>query len=121
MAYYNDNKFAPFVPISDLQSTKEVLVRTVGYARTLDLINDTVTLEYLKDTIHIDIRYIQPFKFRKGGILQIMGDLETRRDGDTTQRILKAQLYRNVTGLDMTLYHKVQKLRATQMSSWRWH
>ena len=108
---FEDTKFASFVPIYDIQCTKEVFIRTVGYAKGIDLVNDLVTLEYNEDTVLIDVRYIQPLKFKQGAILQIIGDLEIQR-GRTERVVLKAQLYRNIDGLDMMLYHEMQKMRA---------
>lgn len=106
--------YAPFIPISEIQRTDKCLVRTVGYARQLDAANQLLSLEYNGSTCTIDIQYIHPFLYRPGLVYQFIGELLTRDEGSSTVTrnvVLKAHLYREMTGLDIELYYHVQSLR----------
>ncbi len=106
-----DTKFTTFVPIEDIQFTNKLFLRTIGYARSIDPTTDYLTLEYKGHTVLVNVKYIHPYEFIEGSLIQIIGDLERKRKRDSTELILKAQLYRIVNGLDVELYHDMQSLR----------
>ena len=108
---FEDIKIARFVPISRIQSTQDNFIRTVGYSKGLDLASELLTLEYGGHHVLVNIHYIYPFEFVPGTILQIIGSLERKRKREVSEVVLKAELYRNMNGLDVDLYHKTQELR----------
>ena len=107
-----DTKFTTFIPIEDIQFTKKVFLKTIGYARSIDPTTDYLTLEYKSHTVLVNVKYIHPYEFIEGSLIQIIGDLERKRKRDSTELVLKAQLYRIVNGLDVELYHDMQSLRS---------
>lgn len=109
---FQDCKSAGFVSIGDLQATEQLFLRTVGYTTWLDSGTNLITLEYNDAKVLVDVSSIHPFKFVKGAILQVMGHLEKRRIVRGVPRlVIRAQIHRDVTDLDINLYHSMQQLR----------
>ena len=103
--------FSPFVPLSEVKNTKEKFVRTIGYAKNLEAASELLTIEYNGHMTLVDIRYIHPFTYKPDVLFQFVGELRREQVGDNTNIVLRAQVYRNMDGLDPELYHKVQAIR----------
>ena len=117
LAELEDSEFACFVPICDLVNaqlaTENRYLRTIGFSKSVDLESFLLTLEYNNHHILVDTHCLFPFKFREGAILQIIGRLESRLVKDVPEKVIKAQLYRYADGLDIHIYHSVQRQRAS--------
>lgn len=83
-------------------------IRTVGYAGDLNSSNDQLLLHYKDSSIQVDVRSLSPFNYHLKQTYQFIGEVK-KKEGELV--IIKARLYREMKGLDIDMYHKVQKLR----------
>lgn len=76
-------------------------VRTIGYAESFSASRQQLVLEFEGALLPVDIRLVEPFSFRHGQLLLVIGELCS---GEYGQTILRAMVYRALDGLDVTAY-----------------
>eukprot|EP00033_Pygsuia_biforma_P003897 GCRY01004267.1.p1 GENE.GCRY01004267.1~~GCRY01004267.1.p1 ORF type:complete len:110 (+),score=7.56 GCRY01004267.1:298-627(+) len=103
--------------IPEIFSTEDIIgknVRIIGTLINIDIFNNISTLEYKGSRLDVDVSLLQPFDYKKGDLLQIIGEVGKGNQGSL---LLSARVCRCVNGLDCELYEQALGIRRQFLKS----